>query len=276
MPELPEVETQVRQLNKNLKGLFFTNIQTDENKFFHPSRSDFEKKLLKKKIIEVKRRGKFLLFYLEKKTVCAVHFRMTGHFLIEKKENQFAEEKCVRVVFGLNNGWKLLYQDIRKFGRFWIGTEKEILELSGITRLGIEPLSDKFTFEWFGENIKKKKGALKPLLLNQNFIAGIGNIYADEALFRSGLHPLRKAEKLTLNQKKKLYEAIKHVLRQGVKRKGTTIGEYVDTEGKGGRNQEILHAYGRRDKPCLICGNKMERIIVAQRGTVFCPHCQKR
>ena len=275
MPELPEVETQRKILAKNIVGKTITYFSTDTPKTFYPGVNDFEKEILNQKIKNIARRGKFLVFELEKNKFMICHFRMTGHFLITKNKANFKNEKCVRAIFTLDNNWKLLYQDIRKFGKFWIGKKEDVFSISGINKLGPEPLEKSFTLKLFQERIRELRGTLKPLLLNQYFIVGIGNIYADESLFLANLHPLRKVENLTNSEIKKLHASIITSLKSGVKNNGTTIGEYVDPENKKGTNQDHLFAYGRKNLPCKKCKTKMSRIVVAQRGTVFCPKCQK-
>jgi len=274
MPELPEVETQRRSLEKALQKRKITEINISTPKIFMGGVSKFSKNLLNQRILKIDRKGKFLIFRLENEKILVSHFRMTGHFLLNKK-GEFDEQKYIRARFVLDNGWELLYQDIRKFGRFWIGEEDAVLRESGIVQLGNEPFAQSLTLEKFLENLKKHKGIIKPLLLNQKFIAGIGNIYADEALFLAKIHPKSRVENLNKKEKTALYHAILKVIEQGIRNRGTTIGEYVDAENKQGSNQNHLMAYRRGNKPCLVCGATMRRIVVAQRGTTFCPKCQK-
>lgn len=269
MPELPEVQTQVDDLQA-LIGRRFVNVKTNTAKQFVPSFAVFHKILKGLKIQKIERRAKYLVFFLEKGKVMVVHFRMTGHFLIN------VEDPFVRTVFTLDQGFKLNYSDIRKFGKFWLSDRQNYQIVSGLDKLGIEPLSEEFSFQKFQEILKTSKGLLKAFLLNQKYIAGIGNIYADESAFLAGLHPLSKIENLNQKQQKKLYQAIRESLQKGIANRGTTIGEYVDTTGKHGKNQHELLAYKRAEKPCLNCGTKMQRMVVVQRGTTFCKKCQKR
>ncbi len=269
MPELPEVQTQVDDLQA-LVGKRFVAIKSNSIKNFVPVFPQFREILKGLAIERIERRAKYLVFFLEKDVVMVVHFRMTGHFLID------AEDPYIRTVFELDNGTILNYSDIRKFGHFWLSDVHNYERVSGLDKLGIEPLSEEFTFAKFKEILKGKKGFLKPFLLNQKYIVGIGNIYADESAFLAGLHPLSRLENLTLKQKKKLYESIRESLRKGVENRGTTIGEYVDTTGKHGKNQYELLAYKRDGKKCLVCGTEMKRIVVGQRGTTFCRKCQEK
>lgn len=275
MPELPEVQTQVTQLAQILIGRSFTDLQTDTPKLFQGGLQNFHTNLLHKKIQKVTRRGKYILIHLETNLVLVIHFRMTGHFLLQTEAHQYQNEKSIRAIFSLDNSHQLLYQDIRKFGRFWLGTHPQIFDQAGITNLGPEPLDLSFTLAKFKKNIQKHKTQIKPLLLNQKFIAGIGNIYADESLFLARIHPLHPAHTLTPTEIKNLHQAIRQSLRSGIRHGGTTVGEYVGLHNEKGTNQNYLHAYRRHNQPCTICGHPMQRIIVAQRGTTICPHCQK-
>lgn len=268
MPELPEVQTQVDDLQV-LIGRRIITIKSDTVKHFDPVFPAFREGVKGLAIEKIERRAKYLVFFLENQKVMVVHFRMTGHFLIN------AEDPFIRAVFELDNGINLNYSDIRKFGRFWLSDIHNYERASGLDKLGIEPLSEEFTFEKFQEILQGRKGFLKPFLLNQKYIVGIGNIYADESAFIAGLHPLSKVENLSVEQKKKLHKAIIESLTRGVENRGTTIGEYVDTSGKHGQNQHELFAYKRGGKKCLVCGTEMERIVVVQRGTTFCGKCQE-
>lgn len=269
MPELPEVQTQVTDLQV-LIGKTFADLRTDTYKLFKPSYKKFIQEIKGLKIKKIRRRGKFILFFLSKEKVLVVHFRMTGHFLID------TTDPYLRATLTFSDGTELHYSDIRKFGCLCLSDLDSYQERYNLDKLGIEPLSAEFTFQKFKKLLKNRKGKLKTFLLNQKYIAGIGNIYADESAFLAGLHPLSKIENLPLVKQKDLYQAILKVLKSGVKNRGTTIGEYVDTKGKKGENQKKLFAYKRGGKPCLKCGTTMKRIIVAQRGTTFCPKCQKR
>ncbi|PIS32336.1 hypothetical protein COT40_00560 [Candidatus Peregrinibacteria bacterium CG08_land_8_20_14_0_20_41_10] len=202
----------------------------------------------------------------------------------------------MRHIFYLDNGLELRLEDIRKFGEMSLIYSKKqsrtLWEQPGsdpvfpiwreseqvwkkLNQLGPEPLDKGFTLLKFKTILKGKKGSLKQKLMDQNLVAGIGNIYADEICFESKLHPLSRLEKLSLTQIKKLHEVIRQVLKRGIQYRGTTIGEFVDTKGRPGGFQNLVQAYGRKGKPCLCCGTLLKRIVVGQRGTVFCPKCQK-
>ncbi|OIO52529.1 DNA-formamidopyrimidine glycosylase [Candidatus Peregrinibacteria bacterium CG1_02_41_10] len=293
MPELPEVETQTRDLQKSLLGRKVIRIWTDTPKALHPSLRIFQTELVGKKIVRVTRRAKYVLIELEN-LIWVTHFRMTGHFLV--RQSGVPREKFVRHIFYLDNGLELRLEDIRKFGEMSLIYSKKqsrtLWEQPGsdpvfpiwreseqvwkkLNQLGPEPLDKGFTLLKFKTILKGKKGSLKQKLMDQNLVAGIGNIYADEICFESKLHPLSRLEKLSLTQIKKLHEVIRQVLKRGIQYRGTTIGEFVDTKGRPGGFQNLVQAYGRKGKPCLCCGTLLKRIVVGQRGTVFCPKCQK-
>jgi len=273
MPELPEVETQVRGLQKLVKGKTVKRFISQADKMYAPDVKTFTKKITGQKILKVDRKGKFIIFRLESREIMVCHLRMTGHFLFERGQ-EYAQENHIRGIFELDSGDKLLYQDIRMFGKFWIGEEEKVWEMSGMTRLGedVHEISEK---NWL-EQLEKRKGVIKSILLDQSFVAGIGNIYADEALFDAGISPLRRAETLKKSERVALHKSAKKVILSGIKHRGTTIGEYRDLENQSGTNQNHVQAYGKKDgDKCPRCGKAMRKIKVAQRGTVYCAHCQK-
>ncbi len=199
---------------------------------------------------------------------------MTGHFLLAKSAKPL--EKFIRHFFKLSGGVWLQFSDIRKFGTLVLCDSKSYEKACGIEKLGPEPLAKEFTLLRFREISKLRKGTLKALLLNQTFISGIGNIYADEICFEARLHPASRFEKLNPSEIEKVFRAIKNQLRKGIKNRGTTIGEYVDASGQGGRNQLSLSAYKQHGKQCKVCGKIMKKMKISQRTTSFCPHCQKK
>ncbi|MFH0834306.1 MAG: bifunctional DNA-formamidopyrimidine glycosylase/DNA-(apurinic or apyrimidinic site) lyase [Patescibacteria group bacterium] len=270
MPELPEVETQVRDLQV-LVGHKILEIATDTPKSFSPKFEIFRQKIRDQKILAISRRAKFLVFELSKNLKMVVHFRMTGHFLLAK--NSVPLEKCIRHFFKISGGIVLQFSDIRKFGTL------ELLEKNSVSRslakLGIEPFAADFTFSKFQKIIRKRKGKLKAFLLDQKNIVGIGNIYADEICFGARLHPASEIQNLSATDLKNIFREIKKQLKKGIRNRGTTIGEYVDTRGEHGKNQHSLMAYKRHSLDCKICGTKMQKTKIVQRTTSFCPKCQK-
>lgn len=275
MPELPEVETHVRDLQP-LVGYTIRELVSNTPKAFQPGFSQFRTAVLGKKIRAIHRRAKYIIFELGTEVLIA-HFRMTGHFLIRKPTDPL--EKCVRHRFELHKGKAVIdlrFDDIRKFGTLKLFPADQYIEQSGLSVLGPEPLDRRFTLSVFQRLMVGKKGMLKAVLLDQSFVAGIGNIYADEICFTSGLHPASRVEKLTALQIKKIHAAIIHELAQGVKNRGTTVGEFVDSQGHSGGNQHTLRAYKRHGLSCKVCGTTMQKMKIQQRTTSYCPKCQER
>ena len=271
MPELPEVETVVRQVSLAVKGKKFWKFECLNESTFLPSSSVFEQFLPGKVIKEVRRRGKFIVFDLSDDLVMVVHLRMTGMLLLSPSKRL---EKFVRGVFTFSDATRLYFSDIRKFGKIWLYHKTEYLEKTGMARLGIDPLVDKFDLKLLEALYLKQKGILKNRLLDQSVVTGVGNIYADEICFRIGLHPSTRVEKLTRSDVKNLHEAILECLNEGVKHGGTTIADFVGTKGDAGKHQDYLQIYGRTGDPCYVCGTTVLKTRVAGRGTYYCVKCQ--
>jgi len=270
MPELPEVETIVRGLRGHLVGRTIVGVRVGwENMVARPTAGEFKRRIVEQRILTVKRRGKYLICPLSGGESLIVHLRMTGRLLIRNCGDEL--DRHDHLIFELDNGRELRFNDVRKLGRVYLVDDEE--EIVG--RLGPEPLDDGFTSSDFAALLSGRRGKIKPLLLNQRFMAGIGNIYADEALFIARIHPQRRADTLTAEESERLYGAIRQVLWQGIENRGTTFGTYRDAEGRKGRNQEYLRVFRRRGQPCPYCGSSIERMMVGGRGTYFCPHCQK-
>ncbi len=273
MPELPEVETHVRDLQR-VVGKKFTTFWSNTPKALRPSLPTFKKKLVGKKILAIRRRAKYIVFDLSGGLTLVVHFRMTGHFLIRRTTAPM--EKCVRHRFVLGRGLELRFDDIRKFGTLTLCDARTHEKVCGFVKLGPEPLEPAFTFEVFQNRLTKKKGQLKAVLLDQSIIAGIGNIYADEICFTAGLHPASRIEKLNTAQLRTVHKAIIRELEKGVKNRGTTVGEFVDSDGQVGSNQHTLRAYKRHGLPCTKCGLAMKKMKISQRTTTYCVKCQRK
>jgi formamidopyrimidine-DNA glycosylase len=278
MPELPEVETIVRGLREPLVGRQFTGLRVGwENLIARPRPElaegppveEFERGLVGRRILGVKRRGKYLIFALSGGGSLIIHLRMTGRLLITNSDDEL--DKHDHLIFELDDGRELRFNNVRKLGRVYLVDDED--EIVG--KLGPEPLDDDFTPADFAALISARRGKIKPLLLNQRFMAGVGNIYADEALFAARIHPERKADSFTTGEIERLYYAIRQVLRQGIENRGTTFSAYRDAEGREGRNQEVLQVSRNTDQPCPRCGTLIERTVVGGRGTYFCPRCQK-
>ncbi len=274
MPELPEVETVKRSLEGKLKGKTFAGAEVYLDKIVKDiDPVDFDQKLKGKKITGIERRGKYLIFYLTGGLAMVVHLRMTGQLLYCSPEQEKA--KHTHVIFHFSDSDQLRFVDQRQFGRIHLVPVKELDNLPGLKSLGVEPLGKTFTREFFKKELRNRRTKIKPLLLDQTFVAGIGNIYADEALFRAMINPERVAATLSPRETARLYMAIKEVLQEGIENKGTSIKDYLDGEGNQGTNQNNLRVYGRHGEPCVKCGKTVEKKSIGGRSSHFCPKCQK-
>lgn len=278
MPELPEVETVVRELQRRLPGRRFTRAQVFwERTIANMSPAAFVERIVGRSIEGSDRRAKYVVVRLGEGLRLVVHLRMSGRLLVEPAGEPL--NPYTRVALDLDDGMRLVFNDTRKFGRIWLVDQAELDHL--FVRLGPEPLVEEFTPQQFGSMLRGKKGALKPLLLDQSFLAGLGNIYVDEALWLAQLHPLRLAGSLDEAETARLYSAIRDVLNLGIENRGTTFAMFLTPAGEPGQNQETLKVYGRagkgRTQPaqlCERCGTPIAKIFVAQRGTHYCPVCQ--
>lgn len=270
MPELPEVETVARGLEA-VVGCRITGVDLLwAGTIAAPEPVAFVDRLLGHAIEAAGRRGKWIVIDLTGGDTLLVHLRMTGRLLVEPAGAPV--DRHARVLFALDDGRRLRFSDQRKFGRMVLTSDPQ--EVLG--DLGPEPLADDFTAERFREMLARRRGRIKPLLLNQRFLAGLGNIYVDEALWRAGVHPLRPADTLASSEIDRLHAAIQTVLRQALAAGGTTLDDtqYVGADGEPGEFARELMIYGRAEEPCRRCGTTIERIRVSQRGTRFCPVCQ--
>lgn len=271
MPELPEVETVVRGLRVTLVGRTITGAQVLwARSVVPPDPGTFTHRLTGQTVTGVERRGKWLMISLDSGSTLLIHLRMSGRLLIESEA--CLDSNHLRVAILLDDGRRLSFVDQRKFGRLHLTDDPS--EVLG--ELGPEPLSDEFTTERFERMLEGRRGRIKPLLLNQRFLAGLGNIYTDEALWRARIHPLRQAGTLSSAEVQVLHASIQAVLQAAIASGGTTLQDaaYQQLDGQSGEFAPRLAAYGRSGQPCLRCGRTIERISVAQRGTHFCPRCQ--
>ncbi len=272
MPELPEVETVIREIKPFLIGKKFWKLEVFNKNTFLPSIKDFEIYLPGKKILDVYRRGKYIIFELSEDFVMVVHLRMTGALLISQIQRN-KKHFCAEFIF--SDAKKLYFRDIRKFGRIYLYKKDQFLKETGINKLGIDPIVDDFTLKNFVDNFSMKRGVLKKNLLDQSIIAGIGNIYADEIAFKSKLHPLSEVGKLNNKDLKNIFSSVKEVLELAIENNGSSIENFVDAKGQSGHNQNYLQVYGRKGEKCLRCDFILEKIKVMGRGTYFCPNCQE-
>ena len=262
MPELPEVDSYRTGLAKSMKGW---EINGGKAIWDRASDADFEK-IKGEKVVGFDRRGKYLIIVLDLHNII-VHLRMTGRIDIVEDETP----KYTTVEIDFTNGKKMCLVDYRKFGRVWV--VKDISRIVG--HLGVEPLSKHFTAKKFEEMLEKRTGRLKPLLLNQLFIAGIGNYLADEILFRAAIHPLRKANTLTKKEKTALHRSIRHIIKKSIDYGGTTFLTFRGPEGKKGEFWKKLQVFRKTGEPCPHCDKPITRIIVGQRSTHLCENKQK-
>src|SRR5689334_22355299 len=259
MPELPEVETVVRSVAARLRGRRIVDTRFTSRFVTPGNRAKLVRRLTGRRIESVTRRGKFILIALDEGTL-TVHLGMTGKLLLEGEAGEHTHG-----VFTLDDG-TLLYHDPRQFGRI----EWSAGDPPRVAKLGPEPLD--IPWEDFLARLRRK-ARMKALLLNKTFLAGLGNIYADESLFAAGIHPLALADRLSAARAKKLYDAIRGILTHAIQMGGSSISDYVNGRGERGWFQMEHRVYGREGEPCTNCGRPIRKILVAQRGTHFCAHC---
>lgn len=273
MPELPEVETVRRTLNELVAGKTIERVTVSLRRIIQrPDDPEQFAELLKGKTIQgVERRGKFLRLLMND-LVLVSHLRMEGRYGVYEQGEPV--EKHTHVVFHFTDGSELRYKDVRQFGTMHLFLAGEEFVQPPLHKLGLEPLSPDFTAAVFRKAIDGRPTKIKPLLLNQEHIVGLGNIYVDEALHAAGIHPERQASKLSRKELERLHESIVRTLQEAVDAGGSSIKSYVNGQGEMGMFQQQLRAYGRKDKPCEQCGHPIEKTVLAGRGTHYCPKCQ--
>lgn len=272
MPELPEVETIRRTLAVKLAGRTLTGATVFySGAIAHPAPEQFVAGLRDARVQGLRRRGKYLLIDLSSARTLVVHFRMTGRLVFHPRPASPAPH--THLVIDLDGGGQLHFVDSRKFGRLWLWPTAALGGDGPLARLGREPLEDGFTREFLRVELGRRRGKIKPLLLDQTLIAGLGNIYADEALHLAGLHPEKPACDLSPAEIGRLHRAIGRVLQDGIEHNGTTLRDYRDGTDTAGRHQEYLRVHRR--PACPVCGAAIRRKRVGGRGTHYCPCCQK-
>lgn len=275
MPELPEVETVRRQLDAVIRDRTITRVTVHDPLLVAPaSPTAFRRTVSGSRIERVARRGKYLQVMLDSGDTLAMHLRMTGH-LHYAADGRAPADRHRRARFGFDSGATLDFSDVRRFGRAWIvpGDHPDP-GAYWAARVGVEPLGREFTFARFALLLAKTSRGIKAALLDQRLVAGVGNIYADEALFQAGLHPLRPANTLSTGEIAALRDGVRDRLRAGVRSGGASIDRYRDTVGEPGAMQTLLRVHLREGQPCVSCGTPVVKTRVAQRGTYFCPTCQ--
>jgi formamidopyrimidine-DNA glycosylase len=273
MPELPEVETIRRQLEPALRGARIASARVLDERWTRPvAPADVEAALAGRTILAVERRGKYLLLRLDGGRTLAMHLRMTGNLLLDHAR---LEPPYLRALLELSDDGRLLFTDARRFGHAAIIDDAE-LDAYFADRLGVEPLSEALTGEELCRLAAGRRAPVKSFLLNQLGVAGIGNIYADEALHRAALHPLSPAGSMKPEDCERLRDGIVEALQAGLRTGGASIDDYRDSRGEQGAMQEEFLVHTREGKPCPRCGAEIRRIVVAGRSTYFCPSCQRR
>lgn len=293
MPELPEVETIRRGLSSRVVGQIISGVRVGARRILKVPAQRLVRAVRGQVIRGLDRRGKFLIFELDRH-YCVLHLGMTGQLTVREPEQRDASRFFRHPITGLErarqhapdhhthlqlffeSGRALLFRDVRQFGKVFLLDKKPATRIRFFAHLGLEPLSPEYTLQSFLQKFGNRKLRIKSLLLDQSFVAGVGNIYADEALFEAGIHPRRTVRSLRRWEKEQLFEAIPAVLQRGITWGGTTLRDFVNSDGEAGNHQEELKVYGRTGQPCLRCGCPIQRVVISQRGTHFCPGCQSR
>jgi formamidopyrimidine-DNA glycosylase len=272
MPELPEVETIVNDLRPSLKDRCFTDITILWPRMvLQPSAEELRRRLPGQVVKDIGRRGKYLIFRLASGEALILHLRMTGSLLLKRKGDKHpVSSPYITAIFRLDNGMELVFTDRRKLGT--VSLVKDESELN--EKLGPEPLDPDFTPQVLAKRLSSRKAPIKAVLCDQEVIAGIGNMYADEALFFARIHPLREANSLSHEEIKMLHKAIRQVLTRAISNGGASISDYRRPTGEKGSQQYDFYAAHRGGQTCKVCATPIERITVRNRGTYFCPKCQ--
>jgi len=290
MPELPEVETIVKDLKKRVLERTFVDVWTDFPKMIKKPANfeQFKKEIKRKKIEEIRRRGKNILIELSENKTLLIHQKLTGHLLMgkwqiingkwqpeEKGPLEESVNRFIHLMFWLDSGEMLALSDLRKFAKVELWSSSELEEAEDFKSLGPEPLERNFTFEKFKDTLKNKKGKIKQVLMEQAVIAGIGNIYSDEILWQARIHPFKEISKLKERELKKIYRAIKEILPKAIELGGESISDFRRISGEPGYFDKERKVYRREGEKCSRCGTIIKRVKIAGRSAHFCPRCQK-
>ena len=287
MPELPEIEIVKRSLLKMVNKAKIVDIKINNKNLRYKIPHTFSKQLTGEKILKISRRSKYLIIHLKKKLLL-IHFGMTGKFLIlRKNDNKILKTSFYynlniipnhnHIYFTLNNGLILIYNDTRRFGFFKLFNNKKTSQISFLNKLGPEPFSKILNINYFRKFTCKRKKNIKNLIMDQTFICGLGNIYVNEALFMSKIHPLRTCNNLNAKEIKKLIFNIKKILKFSISKGGSSIRDFKNTFGKSGTFQQFFHVYGQKNKNCsrISCSGKIKKINISNRASFYCDKCQK-
>ena len=274
MPELPEVETIRARLEPLLVGRRFERVRILDERLTRPLKpAQVASTLRGERVASVGRRGKYLIVRFESGRSLLMHLRMTGT-LLHGRNGALPDDPYRRAVVNIENESVVAYRDVRRFGT-WLVLGPGDLEPYLASRIGPEPFSRSFTARALAERLAGRRAPIKAALLDQRTIAGMGNIYADEALWQARVHPLRPAGSLSPHEARALHRAVRASLRAGIERQGATLRDYRTPQGESGRMQEKFRVYGRAGEPCRRCRTPIEKTRLGGRGTWFCPHCQK-
>lgn len=278
--ELPEVEVMRRDLERDVVGRKIKDAEVKSSKNAmrvirrHKTRKDFTSRLTGHKIAKTERRGKYVLMYLDDGNVFVVHFGMSGQF--QRANGRVALPPHTHVVITFQQGGDLRYVDPRTFGELFVATADELGKIKELQHIAIDPLDQVFTWPTFQYLLAQRAAKMKPLLMDQRFISGLGNIYSDEVLFHAGLRYDRMSDTLSSQEVRRLYRAIQEILQEAIKARGTTLEDeaYLDLFGEPGQYQAELKVYGREGQPCRRCRTPIETVKIQQRSSFFCPQCQ--
>lgn len=271
MPELPEVETIKRQLNRKIKGKKIKTVEVRLPRFVKYPLKKFKQIVAQAKITSISRRAKLLIIELSNEYCLVIHLKLTGQLIFNGQPT-----KHTHLIYHFTDNSQLIHNDLIKFGFIKVIPKKELTDFFRKEEFGPEPLTKKFTLELFKKLLSQRKNSkIKPLLMDQKFIAGIGNLYADEILFLARVLPFRKVKTIKPAEIKRIYQGIKKILSLAIKRRGSSVRNYLDIEGKEGKYLPLLKVYQREGQPCFICGSKVKRFKMGGRSAHFCPKCQK-
>ena len=286
MPELPEIEIVKRSLSKMIKKSKIIDVKVNNKNLRYQITSQFCKDLIGEKILKISRRSKYLIFYLKKKILLA-HLGMSGKIFIQRNKDNILlktsfyydlniDKKHNHIYFRLNNGLVLIYNDARRFGFFKLYNDIPVNEITFLKKLGLEPFSKKLNLKYFKKFISNKKKNMKSLLMDQTFISGLGNIYVNEILFMTKIHPLRVCSSVSKLEIKNLITSTKKILKFSISKGGSSIKDFQNTTGKSGNFQQFFHVYGRENKNCsrISCKGKIKKIQISKRSSFYCNKCQ--
>lgn len=272
MPEIAEVETVRRTLKNMILNKKIKSVNVIYPKMLDSDEQEFSKILVGRQFKDIDRIGKWLLFDLEDYYLLS-HLRMEGKFFVKNSNEKI--EKHEHIIITFEDNTDLRYHDTRKFGRMNLVKKEDIKNVEAIQKQGIEPISEKLTKEYLLDNFKNKNVPIKTLLLDQTIISGLGNIYANEVLFASGIHPERKGKEITSDECQKIVDSCQKIIEQAIEEGGTTIKSYTSSLGVTGRFQQYLKVHKKEGESCFLCGTSIKRIKIGGRSTYFCPKCQK-